>query len=243
MSAERFPVPGYAAGTLPAALYPADPARDLRRLLLLAHGAGAGHASPWMVEMATGLAARGLTVVTFNFPYMEGRRRVPDRPPVLEDAFARAIDAARARPDVPPGAPAIGGKSMGGRIATYVATARADLAGVVAFGYPLRPPGARAGARPPDRASHLARLQAPLLVVQGTRDAFGGPADIAAAAPAGTPLTIVEVEGGDHSLKVPARAPRPQAEVNQAVWEAVAAFLSRASAGAPPPRRGAAPGD
>ena len=99
----------------------------------------------------------------------------------------------------------IGGKSMGGRMATHVAAGAPEpVRGVVALGYPLRPPG-RSNA---DLVSHLLTLRTPLLVIQGTRDTFGTPDDITAAmAAVPGPVTVVPVEGGDHSFAVRGRAP------------------------------------
>ena len=109
-------------------------------VLVLAHGAGAGQKHPFMVAMATGLSARRLSVVTFDFPYMQQRRHVPDRAPILERCFRDVIDATRewsGRRDV-----FIGGKSMGGRMATHLGAEGLDgLKGIVALGYPLHPPG------------------------------------------------------------------------------------------------------
>jgi predicted alpha/beta-hydrolase family hydrolase len=174
--------------------------------LVLAHGAGAPQTHPWMVRMAGALASRGLEVFTFNFLYTESRRRLPDKNALLEATWRAAAGAARARSEVAARRLFIGGKSMGGRIATQVAAAEApdaigDLAGVVLLGYPLHPPGK------PDklRASHLARVEMPMLFVQGSRDAFGSPAELA---PFVAPLAsrgtrIFAIEGGDHSLVPP----------------------------------------
>jgi predicted alpha/beta-hydrolase family hydrolase len=175
-------------------------------VLVLAHGAGAGQAHPFMVGIARALAASGVDVVTFDFPYKHAGRKLPDRQPVLEACFRRVIDwtttraATRGRLRM-----FIGGKSMGGRMATHVVAGNPEaMRGVVALGYPLRPPG-RSNA---DRVSHLLTLRTPLLVVQGTRDTFGSPDDIAAAmAAVPGPVTVVPVQGGDHSFAVRGRAP------------------------------------
>ena len=161
-----------------ATLYEADAAPRLDALLVLAHGAGAGHFHPFMVAYATALAARGVDVVTFNFSYMERGRKMPDRAPALEDTFRKAVAGALAHRHVRGSRLFIGGKSMGGRIATHLA-AQPDqwpaglppLNGVIVLGYPLAPPGGR---RTGDRVSHLKGLTVPTLIVQGTRDAFGG---------------------------------------------------------------------
>ncbi|HUE89253.1 MAG TPA: alpha/beta fold hydrolase [Vicinamibacterales bacterium] len=210
------------SGGLPhaARLYAADTATGRGALLVLAHGAGAGQSHPFMVRYAQGLAERGLDIVTFDFPYMEAGRRAPDRAPVLEEAFRRVVAAAGARPQLNARRLFIGGKSMGGRMATHVAAApdlwpehAPPLAGVVVFGYPLNPPGG-ASKRSPDRVSHLARIAVPVLIVQGTRDTFGGPDAIRAAMPH---AIVHDVAGGDHS---------PAARYDQAVLDGVAAFVS-----------------
>src|SRR5690349_19664065 len=133
-----------------ATLYAATPETRRHVLLILAHGAGAGQHSPFIVSYATGLAARGLDVVTFDFAYLSRGRKTPDRAPVLEATFRVALAGAYARDEVQGSRIAIGGKSMGGRIATHVVAAPevwpADVPpplGVVALGYPLAPPGGR----------------------------------------------------------------------------------------------------
>lgn len=173
-------------------------------LLVLAHGAGAGQRHPFMTEVASGLAARGVAVVTFDFPYMHEGRRAPDRAPVLESCFQRVIESVRPR-----GAPQrlfIGGKSMGGRMATHLAAEGFDgLAGVVVLGYPLHPPGR------PDRprTAHLARVRVPVLIVQGERDPFGtGDELMPAVAEIPAPARLHVVAGGDHSLAVRGRGSR-----------------------------------
>lgn len=214
-------------------------------LLVLAHGAGAGHFHPFMTAYATAFAERGITVVTFNFPYMEARRKTPDRAPVLEDTFRRAVVGAAGHQKVRFERLFIGGKSMGGRMATHIAAALdtwpdAPLpSGVVAFGYPLAPAGAKApalqtgavqtGLRKQDRISHLLRLTVPTLIVQGTRDSFGGPDAVAAALEGATPpppIEILRVDGGDHSFAVLKSAGRRQAEVHREVQDKVAAWIS-----------------
>jgi predicted alpha/beta-hydrolase family hydrolase len=173
-------------------------AKGARAAIVLGHGAGAPQTHPWMVAVARALSARGLDVVTFNFLYTEARRRAPDRNDVLEATWRGAVDAARARDDVAHGRLFIGGKSMGGRIATQVAASgEVDVCGLLLLGYPLHPPG-----KPKQlRTAHLPRVRAPMLFVQGSRDPFGSPEELApvvAGLAPGTRLYIVE--GGDHSL-------------------------------------------
>jgi predicted alpha/beta-hydrolase family hydrolase len=175
-----------------------------------------------MVEFARGLSRRGCHAVTFNFPYMEQGRGLPDRAPTLEACFRDVIAAIQARPDLAADRLVIGGKSMGGRIATHLAAQGvAELAGVVALGYPLHPPG-----RPEAlRAAHLARIRQPLLVVQGSRDTFGTPEELRPAlAPLGAAATLHVVEGGDHSFKIGRRGPGGQPEVFERIRRSSAGF-------------------
>jgi uncharacterized protein len=179
--------------------------------MVVAHGAGAGQSSAFMVRTAEGLAARGVAAATFDFPYMTNRKSVPDRPEVLEQAWREAIAAARLDlGDLPL---FIGGKSMGGRIASQVAAQGAPgIAGLVFLGYPLHPPG-----RPQQRRdSHLPAIAEPMLFVQGSRDAFGTSEEIRALLPKLQRATLYEIAGGDHSFKVAGRgAPKPDAVLTE----------------------------
>jgi predicted alpha/beta-hydrolase family hydrolase len=153
-----------------------------------------------MVATATGLAARGIDVVTFDFPYMHLRRGAPDKPPILEAAFRAVIETVRALDDLARHRLVIGGKSMGGRMATHLASQGVEgLKGVVVFGYPLHPPGQPAKLR----VSHLPAIAVPLLVVQGERDAFGSPDELSPHLKTiAGPLTLHPIAGADHSLSV-----------------------------------------
>jgi uncharacterized protein len=203
--------------------YPAA-GSPLGALLVLAHGAGAGQRHPFMVAYATALAERGVDVVTFDFPYMAQKRRLPDKAPVLEAEFHRVI--AEAMTADPSRRLFIGGKSMGGRMATHLA-AQGDLslAGVVALGYPLHPPG-----KPEQkRIAHLPDIRVPLLVVQGERDTFGTPSELEpelAAVPAAVDVHVVK--GGDHSLAVRGRSAE---EVHGEVIAAIVAWMEKAGSG------------
>jgi predicted alpha/beta-hydrolase family hydrolase len=189
-------------------------------LLVLAHGAGAGQQHPFMTAVAKGFAARGVDVVTFDFPYMRAHRKVPDRAPVLEQAFADAVGAARQW-----SAAArlfIGGKSMGGRMATHLGAAHLEgLSGIVVFGYPLHPPGK------PDqlRVAHLPSIAAPILIVQGERDTFGTPQELEPAlASMAAPVSLHHVPKGDHSLSV---AGRPREAVLDEVLDVATEWIRR----------------
>ena len=172
--------------------------------LVLAPGAGAGHEHPWMTRVAGGLAGRGVSVATFNFPYREKGRGAPDPAPVLEAAFAAAWREAHAAPGAGNVRMFAGGKSMGGRVATQAA-ARGLLqpapAGIVCFGYPLHPPG-KPGQR---RDAHLPGVTCPMLFLQGSRDPFGSPEEMTALAADLHGLTLDLIDGGDHSLARPKR--------------------------------------
>lgn len=153
--------------------------------------------SPFMDEVAARLTSAGaaIAVVRFEFPYMakrraEGSRRPPDRAPVLLDCWREVIlDLGPANRVV------IGGKSMGGRMASLIAD-EMKVAGLLVFGFPFHAPGKPAG----ERIGHLATLKTPTLIVQGTRDTMGTRDEIAdyALSPA---IDLLWIEDGDHSLK------------------------------------------
>jgi uncharacterized protein len=191
--------------------------------LVLAHGAGGGQQSRFMVLAAGELAARGIVTATFDFPYMAQGRSVPDKAPVLETAWRAAIDETRAHPSFT-GLPLfIGGKSMGGRIASQVAAAGVDVAGLVLLGYPLHPPGQLEKLR----TKHLPAIKVPMLFVQGSRDAFGTPDELRPVLDRLTaPADLCVVEGGDHSYKVPKKL-MPQEQVFEFVLDEVDRWLRR----------------
>lgn len=169
---------------------------DSSPVLVLAHGAGAGSSHPWMRHVVAELEARGVRVVTFDFPYVIEGRKVPDRGPVLEAAFAAQWAKVAATSTGPIYA---GGKSMGGRIASQVAAAGAFSpapAGLIFFGYPLHPPG-----NPEQRRDrHLPNITVPMLFVHGTRDPFGSKEEMRELIDELPTSTLNLVEGGDHSL-------------------------------------------
>jgi predicted alpha/beta-hydrolase family hydrolase len=229
MSPTAFDIETDATPALSAVSYPASTNVRVDALLVLAHGAGAGQASPFMTTYASQLAARGLDVVTFNFTYMDRRRKTPDRAPVLEETFRRAVAGAQARHAAR--RILIGGKSMGGRMATHLATQLdrwpegvAVPSGVVVLGYPLAPPGGRSKG---DRVAHLRALTVPTLIVQGTRDPFGAPDEVREAVFGGgkgaaPPIEILPVDGGDHSFGVLKSSGLDQDAVHAAILDTIA---------------------
>src|SRR5687767_621451 len=197
-----------------AFLYPAAKQSRAGLTIILGHGAGANQLSGFMRLFATGLAERGVDVVTFNFLYTEQGRKIPDSAPRLEGCYRAVIDAALKHKKLKGNRLVIGGKSMGGRIASQVAAQNGEnIAGLIFLGYPLHPPG-----RPDKmRSEHLPKIKARMLFIQGSRDAFGTKEEIAAIIKKlKLPARLYAVEGGDHSLKVPKSAGRPQPQVYEA---------------------------
>jgi uncharacterized protein len=168
---------------------------DARLTVVLAHGAGAPVDTPFLTDFARGLAAAGHRVARFELPYMrrrraDGRRRRPDPPAVLAADWRQAIAALG-----DPSRLVIGGKSMGGRVASLVAD-EARVAGLLCLGYPFHPVG-----QPEKlRTAHLRTLATPALVIQGERDPFGTPAEVATYDLAPT-IEIAWLPDGDHSWK------------------------------------------
>lgn len=205
-----------------ALVYPAAPGKRAGTTLLLAHGAGAGQRSPFLVRFAAGLAGRGIDAGTFDFPYMERGRRIPDTNQKLEACYRVAIEAVRSHEKLSRNRLAIGGKSMGGRIASQVAAAGAQgIAALVFLGYPLHPPG-----KPDElRARHLTAIRAPMLFVQGERDAFGTPDELRPILAKLAAAGLHVVPGGDHSFKVPKRLGVAQEQVYETILDRIAEWL------------------
>jgi len=164
------------------------------RIIALAHGAGAGMDTPFMAFFATHLVDRGFQVVRFEFPYMAsyhktGKRKPPDREPVLRETWLRVVELLGRKNLM------IGGKSMGGRIASLIAD-EAEVAGLVCLGYPFHPVGK------PDRlrVAHLAAIKTPTLIVQGERDPFGTREEVGRYK-LSRAVRVKWMEDGDHSFK------------------------------------------
>jgi len=165
--------------------------------IILAHGAGQGMNSPFMKFFHEALSQRGLLSVQFNFEYMDVGRKIPDPQPKMQALYRRVVeevaDAHHPRKIV------IGGKSMGGRVASYIAHDTPGVAGLVFLGYPLHPPGKQDQMRD----AHLYGIPLPILFLSGTRDTFAErPLLETVVQRLGDRATLVWTERGDHSLKV-----------------------------------------
>jgi predicted alpha/beta-hydrolase family hydrolase len=173
-----------------------DGPNDAARTLVLAHGAGGAMDTPFLNIVARGVAELGIRVVRFEFPYMAARRSgekrggAPDRQPVLLQAWRDVVAELGGGAKV-----AIGGKSLGGRIASIVAD-ELGVRGLVCLGYPFHPPGQPARLR----TEHLATLATPALIIQGTRDPFGTREEVVTYRLSPT-IEIEWLEDGDHSFK------------------------------------------
>jgi len=192
-----------------------------KTVLALGHGAGGDRRTGLLVRLAKTLADGGRRVVLHNFPYTEARRRVPDKPAVLEATIAAV--AAHAREALGASRLVLGGKSMGGRIASQSVAQGLGAEGLVFLGYPLHPPGRFDTLR--DR--HLPAIVAPMLFVQGTRDAFARPDLLAAVLKGlGDRATLHSIEDGDHSFAVPRRSGRTSAQIEAEVATAIVSWLT-----------------
>jgi hypothetical protein len=190
--------------------------------VVLAHGAGNDMRNPLLSAVHEGLTARGFLTVKFNFPYAERRARVPDPAPVLEGCYRRVVEAIRSDPALRPRAIVLGGKSMGGRMASHLAAAGVECAGLLFLGYPLHP----AGKPHRLRTAHLAEIRAPMLFLAGTRDALCR-LDLLrhALAALRAPVTLHIIEGGDHSFAVPKALKRTPAAVTAEIVGVCADWL------------------
>lgn len=191
-----------------------EPRGDARATLVLAHGAGGRMNSPFLNFIAEGLAENGIRVVRFEFLYMRERRRVPDPPVVLMDTWRAVIERHGGGPQV-----VIGGKSLGGRIASMIADDSAAR-GLVCLGYPFHPPS-----KPQQlRTAHLEALRTPTLIVQGERDPFGMPKEVAGYRLSPS-IRIEWLPDGDHSFKPPKRSGHTEKDHLARAVSLVAAFI------------------
>jgi predicted alpha/beta-hydrolase family hydrolase len=183
---------------------------DAAPVLVLAHGAGNDMHNPLLSYVHERTAAAGLPCVKFNFPYKEQGRKAPDRPALLQACWRAVADAVRADPELAPSRLFLGGKSMGGRMASLVAASGYPCAGLVFLGYPLHPAG-----KPHSlRTDHWPRIRCPMLFIQGTRDRLCDLQRLRAALDGlEARATLHVVEGADHSFKVLKRLGRSDSEV------------------------------
>ncbi len=196
------------SATPPPLLYDGPP--DARWVVALAHGAGAAMDSPFMATMAGGLAAAGLRVVRFEFPYMRTRRasgvkRPPDGARTLEACWRSVIETLGGSDRL-----VVGGKSLGGRIASLIAD-DVEASGLLCLGYPFHAPGRAAN----PRINHLRQMRTPTLILKGTRDALGNQADVASY-PLSKAVSLEWIPDGDHSF-APRKASSRTLEENMAL--------------------------
>ncbi len=213
-----------------ALLYPAAKKNRLGVTVVLGHGAGANQLSGFMQLFARGLAQRGLDAMTFNFIYTEKGKGVPDPKPKLEACFRAVIQAALKHKSLKGNKLVIGGKSMGGRIASQVAAAACsegnpmakEIAGLVFLGYPLHPPGNPTKLR----VEHLPEIKMPMLFVQGTRDSLGTTDELRPIIKKiRLPAEIFVIEGGDHSFKAPKKFGLTQEEIYDAAMNEIVKWI------------------
>ena len=193
--------------------------------VLLAHGAGAGMDSPFMQAIAEGLANQGWRVIRFEFPYMSrrrssGHRRPPDKPETLLNSFRNQVNALSDR-----GPLVIGGKSMGGRIASLLADELFNdgrIRACICLGYPFHPLG-----QPHKlRTDHLQSMQTPTLIIQGERDAMGRRGEVEGY-PLSDRIDLAWMPDGDHSFHPRKRSGRTESMNWELAVDVVDGFLSR----------------
>jgi predicted alpha/beta-hydrolase family hydrolase len=196
-----------------------DGPQNAAQTIVLAHGAGAGMRSPFLQAFTVGLASLGFRVARFEFPYMAarraGRRGPPDPPPVLRSTWLRVIESIGVNSLI------IGGKSMGGRIASLIAD-EAGARGLVCLGYPFHPTG-----KPQTlRVEHLQTIRTPTLILQGTRDPFGNRDEVAQYR-LSSAVHVHWLEDGDHSFKPRTRSGRTEQGNWREAMEHVSGFVGK----------------
>jgi predicted alpha/beta-hydrolase family hydrolase len=191
-------------------------------LVILAHGAGNDMTSPFLVTIQEGIATHGWACLRFNFPYTERRSKAPDRAPVLEACYRAVVAAVREL--MAPSQLVIGGKSLGGRMASHIAAAGEVVDGLVFLGYPLHAPGRTDRLRD----AHLPRISAPMLLFAGTRDPLCD-LDLLKCTlrklKADTQLHVIPE--GDHSFMVPKRTGRTNEQVLAEVVQVTSGWLAK----------------
>ena len=214
---------GGGEGVSAVVAYP-EPVAASPTVVVLAHGAGKDMTSPFLSAVHEGLAAHGYVTVKFNFPYTEAGRRAPDRAPVLEDCYRHVVATIRTDARVTPSRIVIGGKSMGGRMASHLASQGEAVAGLILLGYPLHPPGKVEQLR----VAHLPKIRVPMLFFAGTRDSLCR-LDLLqrTVAELRAPVTLHVIDGGDHSFAVPKAMRRPAHDVWEEIIRVTADWLTK----------------
>ncbi len=220
----RFTIDTGLSATVSGLHYPADRHSAVQTLLILAPSAGASQYSEFMHCFATGMATRGIDTVTFDFLYMEQGCLAPDSKSRLEATYRAAIKETQLAIPSMTSRLVIGGKSMGGRIASQIAadpSVKTRVAGLVFLGYPLHPPG-----RPERRRDqHLAAITAPILFVQGSRDPFGNKDEMRPVVDACQQGRLHVVEGGVHSLRLPNKMDLTTLKVYDSVQDVIGSWI------------------
>ena len=182
-------------------------------VFIYAPGAGSNIRDPFGQHLHSRLPSAGIALVRFQFPYMEAGKRRPDAPRLLEETWRQVLEQVSVEHPVV----VVGGRSMGGRIASQVVAQGVRVSGLALFAYPLRPPTNQSKVR----NEHLPKLGIPMLFCSGTRDNFGTPDELREAASLVSQSTVHLLEGADHGFKVLKRSGRTQEEV----WEEATACL------------------
>jgi predicted alpha/beta-hydrolase family hydrolase len=186
----------------------------MKAMLTLAHGAGAGFNHPFMKKLALTLCEKNIGTLRFNFPFIEKKKKIVDRPPIAELTIQRAIEKVKdVYPDVPLFA---SGKSFGGRMTSHLLSKNFDLGvrGIIFFGFPLHAPG-NPGV---ERATHLMSVKIPMLFLQGTNDALATMPLIQQVTNALPNTTLVLYEKADHSFKANKRELIPELADQTSAW-------------------------
>ena len=195
--------------------------KSFRFIIALAHGAGGNlHSSP-LQNLTRGLAEQAIGAARFNFLYSENKKKTPDRQPQLLACWRSVADWLKRELDPP--LLFLGGKSMGGRMASYLAAEGYSCAGLVFLGYPLHPPGNTERLR----KAHLPGISVPMLFIAGTRDPFSR-MDLLQACleEIGELASLHLIQGGDHSFKVPKRSGRSSSQITAEILDVTVRWLS-----------------
>ena len=194
--------------------------QQYERVVILAHGAGKNMDSPLLISMQNHLADKSIAAVRFNFLYTEKGKRAPDRRPQLEACWRSVADWTRDK--LAPQQLFLSGKSMGGRMASYLVAEGYPCEGIFFLGYPLHPPGKTDQLR----KDHLPSIKVPMLFIAGTRDSLS---KLELLEPIiqelGPKATLHLIEGGDHSFRVPKRSGRTSDEIQEEIAQVVTRWL------------------